>query len=144
MKDVLLATLIVIAVAMLIVALVAGFVAWKVLRSDERSLVRRMGKLRFRDKISFVRDVMRDRRVPWWSKLIAGALVLYLASPIDLIPDFIPVLGHLDDLVVALIAGGVLLRTVPRPVIEEHLAAREADAERGRLLESDAKEASVD
>jgi uncharacterized membrane protein YkvA (DUF1232 family) len=124
------------AVAMVIVTLVAAFVAWKVLRPEERRIARRIGKLRFRDKISFARDVMRDRRVPWWSKLIAGALVVYLASPIDLIPDFIPVLGHLDDVAIALIAGAVLLRTIPRPVIEEHLAAREADAERGRLLRS--------
>jgi uncharacterized membrane protein YkvA (DUF1232 family) len=137
-KDILLATVILMAIAFVIVALLAAFVAWKVLRSDERSLVRRIGKLRFRDKISFVRDVMRDRRVPWWSKLIAGALVIYLASPIDLIPDFIPVLGQLDDLAMALIAGGVLLRSVPREVIEEHLATYEAAAERGEPVESDA------
>lgn len=125
MKDVLLVTLILIAVPIVIVALVAAFVAWKVLRSDERRLARRIGKLRFRDKISFVRDVMRDHRVPWWSKLIAGALVVYLASPIDLIPDFIPVLGHLDDLAIALIAGGLLLRSVPDYVIDEHLRVYE-------------------
>ena len=134
MKDVLLATLILIAIGFVIVALVAAFVAWKVLRSDERRLARRIGKLRFRDKIAFVRDVMRDRRVPWWSKLIAGALIVYLASPIDLISDFIPVLGHLDDLAVALIAGALLLRSVPREVIEEHLS--EYEGERSRLLES--------
>lgn len=139
MKVILLATLILIAIAIVIVALVAAFVAWKVLRSDERRLARRIGKLRFRDKISFVRDVMRDRRVPWWSKLIACALVVYLASPLDLIPDFIPVLGHLDDLAIALIAGGLLLRSVPREVIEEHLRVYEERPGDGLLLESGEK-----
>jgi len=138
-SDLILVLIIVVAGTFASVALVAAFVAWKVLRSDERKLVKRIGKLRFREKISFVRDVMRDRRVPWWSKLIAGALVLYLASPIDLIPDFIPVLGHLDDLAIAIIAGGLLLRSVPREVIEEHLAAYEAAVGRGEVMEGGTK-----
>lgn len=128
MHDILLATLILTGVALLIVIIVVGFIAWKVARSDERSLARRIGKLRFRDKLAFGRDLMRDRRVPLWAKLVAGALVVYLASPIDLIPDFIPVLGHVDDLLIALVAGGLLLRFVPRHVIEENLQASEARA----------------
>ena len=139
MSDLLLVLIIVVAATFASVALVAAFVAWKVLRSDERKLVKRIGKLRFRDKISFVREVMRDRRVPWWTKLIAGALVVYLASPIDLIPDFIPVLGHLDDLAVAFIAGGLLLRSVPREVIEGHLRVYEERLGDGLLLESGEK-----
>ena len=39
----------------------------------------------------------RDRRVPWYAKLAAGAVAAYALSPIDLIPDFSPVLGYLDD-----------------------------------------------
>jgi uncharacterized membrane protein YkvA (DUF1232 family) len=64
---------------------------------------------------------MRDPRVPWPAKIIAAAVVAYVASPIDLIPDFIPGLGHVDDLLVALIGGALLLRSVPRHVVEEHL-----------------------
>jgi uncharacterized membrane protein YkvA (DUF1232 family) len=61
----------------------------------------------------------RDPRVPWYAKTVAAGLVAYAFSPIDLIPDFIPVLGYLDDLLV--IPLGVLLvrRLVPRPVLEE-------------------------
>ena len=136
MKDILLATLILIGVALLILIVVGGFIAWKVMRSDERRLVRRIGKLRFRDKLAFGRDLMRDPRVPWPAKIIAAAVVVYVASPIDLIPDFIPVLGHVDDLLVAIIGGALLLRSVPRHVLEEHLREYEARAEDERHLET--------
>src|SRR4051794_16160281 len=55
----------------------------------------------------------RDRRCPWYAKVLAACVVAYALSPIDLIPDFIPVLGLLDDLV--LVPLGVLLvrRLVP-------------------------------
>ncbi len=61
----------------------------------------------------------RDRRTPWYARLTAGAVVAYAVSPIDLIPDFIPVLGHLDDLL--LIPLGVLLVRwmIPSPVMED-------------------------
>jgi uncharacterized membrane protein YkvA (DUF1232 family) len=61
----------------------------------------------------------RDPRVPWYAKALAAAVVAYGLSPIDVIPDFIPVLGYLDDLV--LIPLGVLLvrALIPRPVMED-------------------------
>ena len=61
----------------------------------------------------------RDMRTPWYAKLMATVVVAYAFSPIDLIPDFIPVLGLLDDLV--LIPLGVLLvrRLVPAQVMDE-------------------------
>lgn len=138
MKDILLATLILIGVALLIPIVAGGFIAWKVMRSDERALARRIGKLRFRDKLAFGRDLMRDPRVPWPAKIIAAAVVVYVASPIDLIPDFIPVLGHVDDLLVAIIGGALLLRSVPRHVVEEHLREYEARAEDKRNLKTTA------
>jgi uncharacterized membrane protein YkvA (DUF1232 family) len=61
----------------------------------------------------------RDPRVPWYAKALAAGLVAYAFSPLDLIPDFIPVLGYLDDLIV--IPLGVLLVRwlVPEPILEE-------------------------
>jgi uncharacterized membrane protein YkvA (DUF1232 family) len=44
--------------------------------------------------------VARHPRTPWYAKVLAGAVVAYALSPIDLIPDFIPVLGFLDDLII--------------------------------------------
>lgn len=64
----------------------------------------------------------RDPRVPWYAKVLAGAILTYALSPIDLIPDFIPVLGYLDDLII--IPGGLVLvrRMIPTAVLAEHQA----------------------
>jgi uncharacterized membrane protein YkvA (DUF1232 family) len=129
-RDVLIATVILIAIAMLLMALAAAFVGWKVLRSDERKLARRIGKLRFADKLRLGRDIFADQRVPLWSRFMAVALAVYLASPIDIVPDFIPVLGQLDDLLIVMLGAGLLLRSVPRNVIEEHLSRYEERSQR--------------
>ena len=68
----------------------------------------------------------RDPRTPWYAKLIAGAIVAYALSPIDLIPDFIPVLGLLDELLLLPGAIWLALRLVPEMVLEE--SRRRADA----------------
>jgi len=59
----------------------------------------------------------RDPRVPWYAKLLAGGVVAYLFSPIDLIPDFIPVIGFLDDLIVVPLGIGLVLKLVPPQVM---------------------------
>jgi uncharacterized membrane protein YkvA (DUF1232 family) len=125
MWDILLVTLALIGVALLGVVLAAAFVWWKVLRSDERQLARRMGKLRMGDKLRLGRDLFRDPRVPLWSRIVAVALVLYLASPLDVLPDFLPGIGMLDDLLIVMIGAGLLLRSVPRHVIEESISRYE-------------------
>jgi uncharacterized membrane protein YkvA (DUF1232 family) len=63
-----------------------------------------------------------DRRVPWYARVLAGAVVAYAVSPVDLIPDFIPVLGLLDDII--LIPAGMYLvfRMVPKEVVAEYRA----------------------
>jgi len=48
---------------------------------------------------------VKDPRTPWYAKAVAGAVVAYALSPIDLIPDFIPVIGYLDDLIVVPLVG---------------------------------------
>jgi uncharacterized membrane protein YkvA (DUF1232 family) len=64
--------------------------------------------------------LLRDRRVPLRQKLLLGALVPYLLMPFDLIPDFIPVVGQLDDaILVAFVLRRVVRRAGPQ-VIEEH------------------------
>ena len=61
----------------------------------------------------------RDPRVPWYAKLLAVGIVGYAFSPIDLIPDFIPVLGYLDDLVLIPLGIMAVRAMIPDAVLEE-------------------------
>ena len=71
----------------------------------------------------------RDPRTPLAAKLLAGLVAAYAFSPIDLIPDFIPVLGLLDDLVIVPLGAWAVLRMLPAPLLEE-LRARAAAIDR--------------
>ena len=65
----------------------------------------------------------RDRRTPWYAKAMAFAIAAYALSPIDLIPDFIPVLGYLDEAILLPIAIMLTVRLVPKEVMAEHREA---------------------
>ena len=72
----------------------------------------------------------RDPRTPWLAKAVAGAVVAYALCPIDLIPDFVPVLGYLDDVVI--VPAGLLLalKLVPPAVMADCRVRAQAIAER--------------
>ena len=59
----------------------------------------------------------RDPRTPWFARVLAFAVAAYALSPIDLVPDFIPVLGYLDDLVIVPLGLMLVLRLAPREVL---------------------------
>jgi uncharacterized membrane protein YkvA (DUF1232 family) len=61
----------------------------------------------------------RDPRTPWLAKAVAGLIVAYALSPIDLIPDFVPVLGYLDDLVIVPAGLAIAIKLIPEPVLAE-------------------------
>lgn len=61
----------------------------------------------------------RDPRTPWYAKALAGAVAAYALSPIDLIPDFIPVLGYLDDVVLVPLGIALVLRLIPPALMHE-------------------------
>ena len=61
----------------------------------------------------------REPRVPWYAKALAAVVVAYAFSPIDLIPDFIPVLGHLDDLILVPLGIALAIRLIPAEVLAE-------------------------
>lgn len=73
---------------------------------------------------------MRDPRVPWHAKAIGACVLAYALSPIDLIPDFIPVIGLVDDLVLVPLGMMAMLRLIPADVLAEHRAAAAAMATR--------------
>jgi uncharacterized membrane protein YkvA (DUF1232 family) len=64
----------------------------------------------------------RDPRVPWYAKAIGIAVAAYAVSPIDLIPDFIPVIGYLDDLIIVPLGIALVIRLIPPEIMEEHRA----------------------
>jgi len=61
----------------------------------------------------------RDRRTPILAKLVAGAVAAYVLSPIDLIPDFIPILGYIDDLVIVPLGILLAVHLIPPPLMQE-------------------------
>ncbi|TNF48418.1 DUF1232 domain-containing protein [bacterium] len=61
----------------------------------------------------------RDPRVPWYAKAMAMGTAAYAISPIDLIPDFVPILGYLDDLIILPLCIVLTVRLIPADVMEE-------------------------
>ena len=61
----------------------------------------------------------KDPRVPWYARILALCVVGYAFSPIDLIPDFIPILGHLDDLILIPLGVAAVIKLIPPPVLSE-------------------------
>jgi len=61
----------------------------------------------------------KDPRIPWYAKVFIAIIVGYALSPIDLIPDFIPVLGFLDDLIIIPAGISLSLKMIPKEVLEE-------------------------
>jgi uncharacterized membrane protein YkvA (DUF1232 family) len=71
-----------------------------------------------------------DPRVPWYAKLLAIAVAGYALSPIDLIPDFVPVLGYLDDVIIVPLGILLAVRLIPPDIMAEHRATAAAASER--------------
>lgn len=105
-------------------------VTLRILRLSRRG--RRFLGLSTRGKISFGRALLADREVPIVGKAILVIMVGYLAMPFDLIPDFIPVVGQLDDIAVVIIAVALLMIAVPKERFDAALANSELEQDRRR------------
>jgi uncharacterized membrane protein YkvA (DUF1232 family) len=79
-------------------------------------------------EVAMLLAAAHDPRLPWPVKLLALAVVAYALSPIDLIPDFIPVLGHLDDVILVPLGIWLVVRLIPPAILAEHRAAAAAAA----------------
>jgi uncharacterized membrane protein YkvA (DUF1232 family) len=93
-----------------------------------KQLARRLQALPARSKLRLAWRLVRDRRMPVLVKAIIPALVAYLVMPLDIIPDFIPVIGQLDDLLLIALAVGVIFRFAPVALLDEHIRRLEAEA----------------
>lgn len=74
----------------------------------------------------------RDNRTPWHARFVAICVVAYAFSPIDLIPDFIPVLGYLDDLIIVPIGISLALKLIPSHIIEDNREKAEEIKKNGK------------
>jgi uncharacterized membrane protein YkvA (DUF1232 family) len=74
----------------------------------------------------------RDSRTPWYARVFVACVVGYAFSPIDLIPDAIPVLGYLDDLILVPLGISIALKMIPPPVMAECREEARAALEQGR------------
>lgn len=98
------------------------------------TLAQRAGRLK--TEIYTIYCVFRNPRTPWYAKLLAAVIAGYAFSPVDLIPDFIPVLGSLDDLLLIPLGVFLVLKLVPDEVTEECRAQAEELVRKGRAFKS--------
>ncbi len=75
----------------------------------------------------------KDPRVPWYVKLLIACVIGYAFSPIDLIPDFIPVIGYLDDLILVPLGIALALKMIPPVVLAECREKARADTARRKV-----------
>ena len=83
--------------------------------------IRQWARLARRDVYAVYR-VARDPRVPWYAKALAFCVAGYALSPIDLIPDFVPVLGYMDDVIIVPLGILIVIKLIPPEIIAEHRA----------------------
>ena len=74
----------------------------------------------------------RDPRTPWYAKLLAAGIVAYAFSPIDLIPDFVPILGYLDDLILIPMGIALAIKLVPHQVLAECRVRAQEEIRKGK------------
>lgn len=110
-------------IAVWIVVVVVLVVVGRVLLARELALV-------LPNLIRLFGGLLRDGRVPISAKIVVGVASLWLASPIDLIPEFIPIVGALDDAIVAALALRFVLSTTDGAVVREHWHGDPATLER--------------
>ena len=84
-------------------------------QADARALVRLVP-----DCVVLFKRLLTDPRVDWWRKVVLVGVIAYVVSPIDLVPDFVPIAGQLDDAILVVIAIRVLLRGSGPRLLSEH------------------------
>ncbi len=83
--------------------------------------------------------LMLDRRVSIWSKLIIPGGIVYMVSPIDVLPDIIPIMGWIDDILAIVVAVTLFLLSIPRDVLREHLGRGKAPPRDDSVIDGSAR-----
>jgi len=89
-------------------------------------MLKRLKKLAFKIKreIKIYKEIIKDKKTPKLGKFFLGAGIAYALSPIDIIPDFIPFVGYLDDVIIVPLLIIIGLRLIPREIIIKHRMKR--------------------
>ena len=97
-------------------------VLWRISRRRAQSdLVAALNRLSWQDRGRFLQRVALDGSLPLPARLLCVLPALYLLSPIDLVPDFLPFVGHVDDGAIFTLVADLLVRLTPPLAIEKHL-----------------------
>ena len=121
-----------------LVILVGGWFLWRKATGQTKALAARLQQLPWRAKMQLALTMMTDPDVPVQARVLPPLLILYLSMPIDIIPDFVPVIGHVDDVIVLAVGLGLMLRSVPVRLLESRIAAleRETDISSRRTIDA--------
>lgn len=74
---------------------------------------------KLKNDIPAVFIALKHPKTPWLAKVVAGLTIIYALSPIDFIPDFIPVIGYLDDLILLPLLVSIVVRLIPEDILRE-------------------------
>jgi len=110
------------------VLLLAALILWWLASKRTKAIGGRVKDLPWRYKLALAGRLVRDERMPLLVRVLLPAIVVYLALPLDLIPDFIPVVGQIDDVLVLVVGVVLLAKLTPARLLDEHLADVERDA----------------
>jgi uncharacterized membrane protein YkvA (DUF1232 family) len=122
----------------------AALFLWHKPSRRTKDLGERIQAFSWRGRFRLAGALAFEERIPVSVRTIIPIVVLYLALPLDFVPDFIPVLGQIDDIVVLAVGAGLMMKFAPVGVLELHLASLEAEEgltgnERRRSRSGDAK-----
>lgn len=109
-------------------ALAGAWYVWRKATAQTKALASRLQRLPWRSKLQLALAIMSDPEVPVRARILPPLLILYLSMPIDLIPDFLPVIGQIDDVLVLAVGLGLMLHSVPVRVLEARISALEREA----------------
>ncbi len=87
-----------------------------------------------KEKILLLFSAMRDERTPWYAKAMVVLVLAYIVSPIDIIPDFIPVIGLLDEAILVPIALAIIFKLIPDSVKQDQLCNEMDEASKKKLI----------